>query len=86
MNSQPSLFSSRTSGTRHSRAQFSPLIPRATQGVFARQGIATRLAHNLSAGGLAVGAREPVAAVTSEFWWDPHLIVRLHAPLTRYRD
>jgi hypothetical protein len=75
MNTRPS-FSPRKLGTTLShRAQFSPLLSRGLGR--SRLGALT---------GTLTAAQGPASTVPIGRWWNPTLLDRLQAPLTRYHD
>jgi hypothetical protein len=71
-----------------SRAALSPLLRRATLDALARSGAASRTARARSAAVPPAASLSPVspAATTPLDWWDPHLLDRLQAPLSRIRE
>ena len=87
MNSQRSHFGTTRTYNPNTRAQFSPLLRRATQGAFARSGAAARLPGKSSSGTSIIDdPHAPSSLTTSDRGWARHLIDRLHSPLTRYHD
>lgn len=69
------------------RAQFSPVLRRAMHDTFVRRSASTQPDRpGFDGRPLVDDTLNEFARVTSDRWWDPHLIDRLRSPLTRYRD
>jgi hypothetical protein len=87
MNTQLLSRLGRASATPSFRAQFSPLVRRLTPHFSALSPAGSRVDYGRSRGAsLTPEAFETRSDRARIRWWDTHLVDRLSAPLTRYRD
>jgi hypothetical protein len=82
MNPLRSRIAFRSPSTPTSRAHLSPLARTSSLAGLSPRGVASRAAPTWP----AVRALELAQANLAPRWWDPQVLDRLEAPLTRYHD